>query len=59
VTLHLEHAIDLAHRTQVPLVVVCSQAARGHEVIDLAAWANIEAHAIDLTGANSLSIPSA
>lgn len=44
----LEHAIDLARRTQILLIVLCSQAAHAREAIEMASRANIDALALDL-----------
>jgi hypothetical protein len=52
----LESSIDLAQRTQTPLIVVCSKAVRQDEVIDLAALADVEAFAFDLPPGNLLGI---
>ena len=52
----LEHAIDLARRTGILLIVLCSQAAHAREAIEMASRANIEALALDLPPANPLRI---
>ena len=52
----LRSCIDLAQRTNVPLIVVCSKEVRQNEVIKRAARANIEAFAFDLPPDNRLGI---
>lgn len=52
----LENCIELATRTQIPLIVICSKAVRQHEVIDMAARAEVEAFAFDLPSGNPLAI---
>jgi hypothetical protein len=52
----LSHAISLARRTDIPLIIVCSKSARRDEVIDMASRADIEAVAVDLATANPLGI---
>jgi hypothetical protein len=52
----LEHAIDLARRTRILLIVLCSQSARAREAIEMASRANIEALALDLPPVNPLGI---
>ena len=53
---HLRSCIDLARRTQTPLIAVCSRAVRQNEVIALAARSNVEAFALDLPPGNPLGI---
>lgn len=52
----LEPCVDLAQRTQTPLIVVCSRAARPDDVISMATEANAEAFALDLPLGNPLGI---
>jgi glycosyltransferase involved in cell wall biosynthesis len=52
----LRSCIDLAQRTEAPLIVVCSRAVRQDEVIRRAARANVEAFAFDLPHGNPLGI---
>jgi glycosyltransferase involved in cell wall biosynthesis len=52
----LRSCIDLAGRTQTPLVVVCSRAVSQDEVIERAARTNVEAFAFDLPSGNPLEI---
>jgi hypothetical protein len=52
----LDHCVDLALRTRIPLVVVCSKDVHQREVVDMASRANIEAFALDLPSANPLGI---
>jgi hypothetical protein len=50
----LRSCIDLARRTETPLIVVCSRAVHQDEVIKRAARANVEAFAFDLPPDNRL-----
>jgi hypothetical protein len=52
----LKNCIDLARKTEIPLVVVCSKAVRQDEVIDMAAAAAVEAFAFDLPPGNPLGV---
>jgi hypothetical protein len=52
----LRSCIDLAQRTETPLIVACSKAVNQDEVIKKAARANVEAFAFDLPRDNRLGI---
>ena len=52
----LRSCIDLARRTETPLIVVCSKAVHQDEVIKRATRANVEAFAFDLPRENPLGI---
>ena len=45
---YLNDCIDLAGRTTIPLIVVCSKRVTKYEVIDAAAQKNVESFAVDL-----------
>jgi glycosyltransferase involved in cell wall biosynthesis len=52
----LSSCINLAERTQTPLIVVCSREVRQDEVIEWADPANVEAFAFDMPPGNPLGI---
>ena len=52
----LDTCLDLARRTQIPLIVICSKAVRANDVIKRASETNIEAFALDLRSDDSLGI---
>ncbi len=52
----LRSCINLARRTQIPLIVICSRAVHQDEVIEKAVRANVEAFAFDLPPGNPLGI---
>jgi glycosyltransferase involved in cell wall biosynthesis len=54
--IRLRSCIDLARRTQTPLIVACSRAVRQDEVIRRAARADVEAFAFDMPHGNPLGI---
>ena len=52
----LEPCIDLALRTRIPLIVMCSKEAHSHDVMNMAAGIDAEVIAIDLPQENPLEI---
>jgi glycosyltransferase involved in cell wall biosynthesis len=52
----LDYCIDLALRTRIPLIVVCSKEVTGREVKEVTTRAGIEAFSSDLPSANPLGI---
>jgi hypothetical protein len=52
----LKYSMDLARRTGIPLIVVCSKAARKDQVVAMAAAANVAVFALDLPSVDPLGI---
>jgi hypothetical protein len=52
----LRYSMDLARRTGIPLIVVCSKAARKDQVVAMAAAANVAVFALDLPLVDPLGI---
>jgi glycosyltransferase involved in cell wall biosynthesis len=52
----LKHGIDLARQAQLPLIVMCSRAARQREIIELAAPAGITVLALEVSSESALGI---